>query len=201
MPKLSPEIITAAIQGFEQQKGQIDSQISELRAMLPDSTEIAATPEAPARKRKKFSASARPRWRWRKKQDGPKSGANLNRQRQPRHPHRSPSANSVLLVGLRSLPPTTKCGHEDGLRRRRRRRCRRSYRFVIGQPYESQPKAPESDKTLHCPSDNSRSSSCGPRTLAGRIRPRYSPTRIWNHHKSPGTDSSIICRRSFECTC
>ena len=34
-PKLTPEIITAAIAGFEQQKTRIDAQIAELRAMLP----------------------------------------------------------------------------------------------------------------------------------------------------------------------
>ena len=33
--KLTPEIITAAIEGFEQQKRRIDTQIAELRAMLP----------------------------------------------------------------------------------------------------------------------------------------------------------------------
>jgi hypothetical protein len=32
--KLSPEIITAAIEGFEAQKRRIDEQIGELRAML-----------------------------------------------------------------------------------------------------------------------------------------------------------------------
>ena len=34
LPKLSRSVIEAAIMGFEQQKIQIDSQISELRAML-----------------------------------------------------------------------------------------------------------------------------------------------------------------------
>jgi len=60
--KLTPEIITAAILGFEEQKRHIDTKISELRAMLPGgSTETAATPEAPTVKRKKFSAAARKR--------------------------------------------------------------------------------------------------------------------------------------------
>jgi hypothetical protein len=58
--KLTPEIIAAAIEGFESQKTKIDAQIAELRAMLPgSSTGTAATPEAPTRKRKKFSAAAR----------------------------------------------------------------------------------------------------------------------------------------------
>ena len=58
--KLTPEIITAAIEGFEAQKTRIDAQIAELRAVLSGgSTESAATPEPPTRKRKRFSAAAR----------------------------------------------------------------------------------------------------------------------------------------------
>ena len=62
--KLSPQIITAAIAGFEQQKLQLDGQIAELRAMLTNGsrptavTSEATTPE-PATKRRKFSAAAR----------------------------------------------------------------------------------------------------------------------------------------------
>ncbi len=60
--KLSPEIITAAIEGFESQKTRIDDQIAELRALLNvGSNETAATPEPPTGKRKKFSAAARQR--------------------------------------------------------------------------------------------------------------------------------------------
>src|ERR1039457_2176856 len=62
--KLTPEIITAAILGFEEQKRHIDSKIGELRAMLPGGPgETASTPEAPTRKRRKFSAAARRRMR------------------------------------------------------------------------------------------------------------------------------------------
>ena len=63
MPKqLTPEIISAAIDGFEQQQLRIDIQIAELRAMLPGgSTQTAATSEVPTGKRKKFSAAARKR--------------------------------------------------------------------------------------------------------------------------------------------
>lgn len=63
--RLSPEIIEAAIAGFEQRKqqtiSQIDSHIAELRAMLPgSSTPAPATTDghAPA-KRRHFSAAAR----------------------------------------------------------------------------------------------------------------------------------------------
>ena len=59
-PRLTPEIITAAIQGFEEQKRQIDSQIAELRAMLGGgSKEPAAEGSAPTGR--KFSAAARRR--------------------------------------------------------------------------------------------------------------------------------------------
>jgi hypothetical protein len=63
--KLTPEIITAAILGFEEQKRHIDSQIGELKAMLsggPAET-AAATPEAAPRKRRKFSAATRRKMR------------------------------------------------------------------------------------------------------------------------------------------
>jgi hypothetical protein len=58
--KLTHEIITAAIEGFEAQKTRIDAQIAELRAVLTGgSTEPAATPEPPKRKRRKMSAAGR----------------------------------------------------------------------------------------------------------------------------------------------
>ena len=61
--KLTDEIISAAIEGFEGQKKKIEDKIAELRSMLAGSpTEPATTkPEAPVGKRKKFSASARKR--------------------------------------------------------------------------------------------------------------------------------------------
>lgn len=59
-PKLTNEIITAAIDGFEAQKTRIDGQIAELKTLLSGGpTETAATPEAPTGKRKKFSAASR----------------------------------------------------------------------------------------------------------------------------------------------
>jgi hypothetical protein len=60
--KLTPEIISAAILGFEERKRHIDAQIAELRAMLLGGrTEPAATPEVPKSKRRKMNASARKR--------------------------------------------------------------------------------------------------------------------------------------------
>lgn len=61
-PKLTNEIIAAAILGFEGQKQHIDTQIAELRALLSGGpAETAATPEAPKGKRRKMSAAARKR--------------------------------------------------------------------------------------------------------------------------------------------
>jgi hypothetical protein len=57
--KLTPEIITAAILGFEQQKRQIDTKIGELRAMLPGGPATSAAPEPTKRKRRKMSAAGR----------------------------------------------------------------------------------------------------------------------------------------------
>src|ERR1035441_1528338 len=59
--KLTPEIINAAVEGFEQQKLRIDAQIAELRQMLTGTpTATAATPEVPKGKRR-MSAAARKR--------------------------------------------------------------------------------------------------------------------------------------------
>jgi hypothetical protein len=61
-PKLTANIITAAIEGFESQKRRIDDQIAELRAMLPGGrTQDDITLEASGPKRRKFSAAARKR--------------------------------------------------------------------------------------------------------------------------------------------
>jgi len=59
--KLTPEIIAAAITGFELQKGQLALKIAELRAMLPGATNGSAAPQATAPKRRKLSAAARKR--------------------------------------------------------------------------------------------------------------------------------------------
>src|SRR4051794_18495791 len=57
--KLTPEIIIAAIEGFEQSKLRIDAQIAELRSMLPGSrTEAVATPEPPKQRKGKRKMSA-----------------------------------------------------------------------------------------------------------------------------------------------
>jgi len=51
--KLTPEIINAAIEGFEAQKSRLDTQIADLRQLLDGGpTETAVTPETATRKRK-----------------------------------------------------------------------------------------------------------------------------------------------------
>jgi len=60
--KLTNEIISAAIAGFEAQKTKIDLQIDELRAMLQGGpSETAAATAAPKGRRRKLSAAARKR--------------------------------------------------------------------------------------------------------------------------------------------
>ena len=63
-PKLTDEIIDAAIQGFEQQRAQIDQRIAELRGMRSGNhgSPAAVSGAAPPKKRK-FSADARRRMR------------------------------------------------------------------------------------------------------------------------------------------
>ena len=61
MLKLTPEILNAAIEGFESQKARIDTRIAELRQMLNGGPVVpAATPEAAPPKRT-VSAAARRR--------------------------------------------------------------------------------------------------------------------------------------------
>src|ERR1022692_4280939 len=80
--KLTPEIIKAAILGFEAQKRSIDEQIAELRATLAgDSAEPASRTEVPKGKRRKMSAAGRARiaeaqrkrWAEAKKESAPSS--------------------------------------------------------------------------------------------------------------------------------
>jgi hypothetical protein len=59
-PKLTNEIIHAAILGFDEQKRQIDAQIQDLRAMLSGAPVApAAIPEPAGRPRRKISAAGR----------------------------------------------------------------------------------------------------------------------------------------------
>ena len=55
--RLTNEIINAAILGFEGQKSRIDTQIAELRAMLPSSN--ISKPETTVRKKRGMSAAGR----------------------------------------------------------------------------------------------------------------------------------------------
>ena len=58
--KLTTEILTAAIDGFEMQKTRIDARIAEIRQMLDGGSQSAgATSELPRRKRRKMSKAGR----------------------------------------------------------------------------------------------------------------------------------------------
>jgi len=59
--KLTPQIVSAAIAGFQQQKLDIDKQIAELRSMLPGASAETNVREAPATKGHKMSPLARKR--------------------------------------------------------------------------------------------------------------------------------------------
>ena len=82
--KLTNELITAAIEGFESQKVRIEAQIADLRATLSGSPAESATLGPPTRKkRRKLSAAARQRigdaqrrrWAQSKQGSGPSSTA------------------------------------------------------------------------------------------------------------------------------
>ena len=59
--KISPEVIAAAIDGFENQKKRIDAQIGELRVMLNGKHPASVPPQPAKRKRRKISAASRRR--------------------------------------------------------------------------------------------------------------------------------------------
>jgi len=60
--KLSPEVLLAAIEGFESQKKRINAQIAELHQVRNGGrTEAVIKPDLPMRKRRKFSAATRRR--------------------------------------------------------------------------------------------------------------------------------------------
>jgi hypothetical protein len=59
--RLTSEILSAAIDGFEAQKKRIDAQIAEIRQMLDGNRPEPAVVAAPAKRRRKMSAAARKR--------------------------------------------------------------------------------------------------------------------------------------------
>ena len=102
MPTFTPEIIHAAIDGFEQQKVRSDAQIAQLRAMLPaGSAGIAAAPGAAPAKRK-VSAAARRRMalgqqrRWAAIKDGAESAPQATKE--PSKPMRKLSAAGKAAI-------------------------------------------------------------------------------------------------------
>jgi hypothetical protein len=103
--KLTPEIIAAAVEGYEAQKIRIDGKIAELRAMLPGgSPESAATSEVPATKRK-VSAAARRRMAIAQK----KRWAAIKGGAEPTAPEKAPKAKRKMSKeGLARIVAATK---------------------------------------------------------------------------------------------
>jgi peptidoglycan hydrolase CwlO-like protein len=123
--RLTNEIIHAAILGFEGQKSRIDTQIAELRAMLPSSN--GSKPETTVRKKRGMSAAGRAavaeaqrkRWAATKEQSVAEPAKKAKRKLSPK-------------AGQQSSPPQRNGGRRRGLllwnrqRRLQRRRHRRS---------------------------------------------------------------------------
>ena len=59
--KLNPEIVVAAIEGFESQKKRLDAQIADLKVMLNGKHSASAAPELAQHRRRQISAAGRKR--------------------------------------------------------------------------------------------------------------------------------------------
>ena len=104
--KLTPEIIIAAILGFEEQKGRIDAKIAELRAGLSGGSAEPASPlAAPNRKRRKMSVAARARIAEAQR----KRWAAFKKTSQPSTPEAAPKPKRRLsTAGRRAIIAATK---------------------------------------------------------------------------------------------
>src|SRR5438445_201409 len=80
--KLTPEIITAAIEGFEAQKLRLDTQLADLRQMLDGGSTEAATRQERGPVKRKVSAAARRRMALGQK----KRWAAIKGESEPSHP-------------------------------------------------------------------------------------------------------------------
>src|SRR5437879_6221927 len=101
--KLTPEIMIAAIAGFEAQKNQIDSKIAEVRSMLDGgSTGPAVTPSETGKRKRRFSAASRrkmaaaqkARWAEIKKAESPQAA--------------KPKKRKMSAAGRRAISEATK---------------------------------------------------------------------------------------------
>src|SRR5438128_1697010 len=106
-PKLTNEIIDAAILGFEAQKARIDDQIAELRALLSvGATEAASTPEGkpPTRKisaaaRRRMALGQQARWAKLKEESVPQARAT---------PEASKPKRKLSAAGRKAISESTK---------------------------------------------------------------------------------------------
>jgi len=80
--KLTTEILTAAIEGFEIQKARLDAQIAEIKQLLggaPEPVAVVSRPSSPSRGRRKMSKAGRAaiaaaqRKRWADKKEQPEA--------------------------------------------------------------------------------------------------------------------------------
>jgi hypothetical protein len=62
-PKLTDEILTAALEGYEAQKRRIDAQIAEIRSMLGGGPTGAAKRKVSASSRRKMARAQKLRWK------------------------------------------------------------------------------------------------------------------------------------------
>src|SRR5438094_729659 len=101
--KLTPDIITAAIAGFEVQKQRIDARIAEIRQMLDGgSTGPAVTPSETGKRKRRFSAASRrkmasaqkARWAEIKKAESPQAA--------------KPKKRKMSAAGRRAISEATK---------------------------------------------------------------------------------------------
>ena len=101
--KLTPEILVAALAGFEAQKNQIDSKIAEVRSMLDGgSTGPAVTPSETGKRKRRFSAASRrkmaaaqkARWAEIKKAESPQAA--------------KPKKRKMSAAGRRAISEATK---------------------------------------------------------------------------------------------
>src|SRR6266567_825891 len=101
--KLTADILSAALQGFEAQKNRIDARIAEIRQMLAGSSAPAALTDTGKASKAKGAPQFGGRWPWRNGLDTPSSSKSLSQRKLgPPSPR---NASSVPPVERLSSPP------------------------------------------------------------------------------------------------
>jgi hypothetical protein len=106
-PKLTNQLVTAAIKGFEEQKRGIDAHIAELRAFLsgePAEPTLTPSPEKPARRkvsaagRKAMAEAQRKRWAAIKGKPEPQSSATPTSKAAPKPKRKLSAAGRAAII-------------------------------------------------------------------------------------------------------